>query len=101
MHPSLSQYNTEYTDYNEFYDYTEEGTATENPTDNVGTETKVKTLAHLYGLGPCQSLLGFLQPAHFHTVWSMIYYPDSHALCHFAFLSPHVPSLSFKYRLQM
>lgn len=43
MHPSLSQYNTEYTDYNEFYDYTEEVTATENPTDNVYTETKVNT----------------------------------------------------------
>uniref|UniRef100_A0A673G5N6 Collagen, type XI, alpha 1b n=1 Tax=Sinocyclocheilus rhinocerous TaxID=307959 RepID=A0A673G5N6_9TELE len=37
------EYNTEYTDYNEFYDYTEEGTATENPTDNVGTETKPST----------------------------------------------------------
>jgi len=43
MLPFLSQYNTEYTDYNEFYDYTEEGTATENPTDNVQTETKVNT----------------------------------------------------------
>ncbi|XP_073705528.1 uncharacterized protein [Garra rufa] len=37
------EYNTEYTDYNEFYDYTEEGTATENPTGNVGTETKPST----------------------------------------------------------
>uniref|UniRef100_A0A9J7ZRB4 Collagen, type XI, alpha 1b n=1 Tax=Cyprinus carpio carpio TaxID=630221 RepID=A0A9J7ZRB4_CYPCA len=37
------EYNTEYTDYNELYDYTEEGTATENPTVNVGTETKPST----------------------------------------------------------
>uniref|UniRef100_A0A8C2A021 Collagen, type XI, alpha 1b n=1 Tax=Cyprinus carpio TaxID=7962 RepID=A0A8C2A021_CYPCA len=37
------EYNTEYTDYNELYDYTEEGTPTENPTVNVGTETKPST----------------------------------------------------------
>uniref|UniRef100_A0A673LMQ0 Collagen, type XI, alpha 1b n=1 Tax=Sinocyclocheilus rhinocerous TaxID=307959 RepID=A0A673LMQ0_9TELE len=38
------EYNTEYTDYNEFYDYTEEVTATENPIDNIGTETKPSTV---------------------------------------------------------
>lgn len=101
MHSSLSQYNPEYSDAYGFYEYTDEVTATENPTDNVGTDTKVNSLAHLKGQGAYQSLWDFLQPSHFHSVWSLIYcslnltHPISVALISLVFLCPHMPSLSF------
>lgn len=66
MHPA-SQYNPEYTDYGDFYEYKDELTATDVPTDEVHTDTKVNT-AH-------QSLWQFLLPAHFHSLWTLIYKP--------------------------
>lgn len=71
MHP-VSQYNPEYTDYNEFYEYTEELTPTDVPTEEVHTDTKVNT-AQLYGPGARQSLSRFLYSTHFHSLWTMIY----------------------------